>query len=613
MVLGTTYYNAARSAADSARTRTGPLLAFRNACLAVLALVGAVVAGDPAAPSKKGNTPPGYLPPLASETSEPLPSSLPPAESVQKAPTSVLLPPIQSSPPPSENSSSSPTLPYQLPKNSRLPPPSLLEPPPTVTPPSKPAQETTLEVVIGQTRVLTFPDIPHRVALAVNENDPIASLQEVPHRPREWYLIGKKIGTTFLDVWLPDPTNAVSHRVQHYLVRILAEAAKKEDKIAAQPQPKPQLQPQPQPQKVQARQAQLEPLYQTLEQEINRTFPGSSVRLKVVGEMLVVSGTARNIFEATRILTIARENAPGVHSAEANRNRPAVPSLQTTIDNYAHAGGSRVVNLLRIPGEQQIMLRVVVAEVNRAAARSLGLDFGIGDKQATVLPNRPAAPGSSPVAGNGWIGQILRTLQDLHYAQSLAEPTLTTLNGKVARFQAGGEFPIPVVTPSAQGAVQSVAFRSYGVQLRIQPVVADFDRLRLSVEAEVSGTDPQATAQVAGTAVPGLKIRNFQSTVELREGETLAVAGLIRNPASATLPQNVRAGYVEPTPSDQELVVLISPLLLHPPTNERVGGANPLNPQDIELYLRSRNMLVPRGDALYLIGPQGYAGKNHGG
>ncbi len=477
MVLGTTYYNAARSAADPARNRSGSLRAFRNACLAVLAIVGAVVAGDPASSAKPGCQPkkdsdtPAYLPPLASSNRESIPPTLPQPESVEKSknaaeaksPNSVLLPPIQS---PINNGDMAPPSygpalsPY---KSGRLPSPSLLEPPPDVNPPRKPALESTLEVIVGQTRVLTFPDIPHRVALAVNESDPIASLQEVPHRPCEWYLIGKKPGNTFLDVWLPDPTSDTSNRVLHYSVRIRGEVKKQEVKITQQKPPAQKPQPPkppteillPQPQTRQAERPQPrtpipEPIYQTLEQEINRTFPGNAVHLKQVGEMLVVSGTARNIFEATRILTIARENAPGARSAVPNRMPPASPSLQATIDNYAHIGGAHVVNLLRIPGEQQIMLRVVVAEVNRAAARSLGLDFGIGDKQAAILPNRAGLNGSSTVAGNGWIGQVLRTLQDLHYAQSLAEPTLTTLNGKAARFQAGGEFPIPVVTPSPQ-------------------------------------------------------------------------------------------------------------------------------------------------------------------
>ncbi len=266
------------------------------------------------------------------------------------------------------------------------------------------------------------------------------------------------------------------------------------------------------------------------------------------------------------------------------------------------------------------MLRIVVTEVNRSAAQHLGLDFGIGDKQATIFGNRsPAAEGSTSVMANGWIAQAIRTLQDLHYAQPLAEPTLTTLNGQTARFQVGGEFPVPVVSPSSAGNVQGVAFRSYGVQLSVQPVVADTDRIRLTVQAEVSAADPLVAAQVGAMAVPGLKVRNFQSTVELREGETLAVAGLIRGSAGVTsaqgLPSRNAASASESRPSDQELVVLISPLLVHSSAYGNGGdgrAVSPFNPQDIELYLRSRNVQVPQGDALYLIGPQGYAGNARG-
>ncbi|MGH7173024.1 MAG: hypothetical protein ACRELG_22300 [Gemmataceae bacterium] len=660
MVLGTTYYNAARSAAGMGWNRPGSLLVFRNACLALLALVAAVVAGDAGSTSttKAGSNTdsavPERLPSLEMVATPTTPPSAngrkptaPPAAA--KEPTSVLLPPIQFLPTGDAISSSAQSRATRSSSNRQMPP-SLLEPPPSLKRADKPETDTILEVIVGQPRVLTFPDVPHRVALIVNETDPIATLKEVPHRPREWYLMGKKPGTTFLDVWLPDPSNTTSHRVLHYQVRMVAEGTKKEVKIAEKPPTvkpyvaklptvKPYIEKPPTAKPYAAKppiakpyaakppiakpyavkpytaNPRVEPLtqapiYQTLEQEINKTFSGSTVHLKQVGEMLVVSGNARNLFEALRILSLARAHAPGGTAGEPGRTPPALPTLQAMLDNYAHAGGPHVVNLLRIPGEQQIMLRVIVAEVNRSAARSLGLDFGIADKQATVLPSRPTgSEGSSTVDHNGWIGEVLRTLQDLHYAQTLAEPTLTTLNGQAASFQAGGEFPIPVVSPSSQGTVQGVAFRSYGVQLSIQPVVADLDRIRLAVDAQVSGTDPQAAMQVGGAAVPGLKVRNFQSTVELREGETLAVAGLVRGATGSPLPQNVRPGVVNPASSEQELVVLISPLLLHPPGHEggREGGR--LNPQEIEMYLRSRNTMVPRGDALYLIGPQGYAGK----
>jgi pilus assembly protein CpaC len=605
--------------------RKGPasVPAFRNTGLSVLTMICLMAAGaasepQPPAPAKTGTESPPYLPPVSLPAS---PRQTEGKEMAAKASKkSVLLPSLDEVPNGRALSRPSRDLPFlpsgerrQAPKRSDTTP--LLEPPPVVGSKSRslPAPDSIVEVIIGQPRMLAFPEVPQRIALNVDEADPVASLREVPHRPREWYLIGKKPGTAFLDVWLPDLSSATLYRSLHYLVRVRSDTEEKkrpEPVVADREPPHPKI-PAEMPR---------EAIYETLEGEINRTFPGSSVRLKRAGDKLVVSGYARNIFEATRILNIARENAPGKSSANA-ATPPASPSLQAVLDNYALAGGSNVVSLLRIPGEQQIMLRIVVAEVNRAAARSLGLDFGLGEKQATILGDHDrASDNSTTLVGNGWIGQTLRILQERGFAQALAEPTLTTLNGQATRFQAGGEFPVPVVSPSPMGPVQGVSFRSYGVRLSVQPVVADGDRIRLTVDAEVSGTDPSATARVTGTAVPGLKVRNFQSTVELRKGETLAVAGLNRGTEAPAPPAQQQPGVARPVSAEvgaagQELVVLISPLLLRSPEpNARtVSRGRSFSAQDVELYLRSGNSVVPRGDALLLIGPQGYAGQTRQG
>jgi hypothetical protein len=108
-------------------------------------------------------------------------------------------------------------------------------------------------------------------------------------------------------------------------------------------------------------------------------------------------------------------------------------------------------------------------------------------------------------------------------------------------------------------------------------------------------------------------MRNFQTTVELREGETLAVAGLTRSSTSNSLPQGVYPANTNTTTANQELVVLISPMLLHHMGSESAENGNPLSAQNIELYLRSRNTQVSRGDALFLIGPQGYASEANQG
>ncbi len=274
---------------------------FRNVCLAVLAVVSVVVASGLSGPPPAANTKtepelPNHLPPYTPPASEE-PFSLPST-----------LPPLDIAPKPSKPGSMKPA-----PKAGTLPLPSPSRSPSKGTTANRPPFDFAPRSACRRRQAsagsghhagnchrsaapVELPGVPKRIALTVNETDPVASLKEVPHKDREWYLHGKKPGTAFLDVWLPDKTNATLCRVLHYLIRVLPNPADKRE---------------------------LETLYETLEGEINRTFPGCVVHLKRTDDTLVVSGTARNIFEATRILNIARENAPGPRSESG---RPALKS-----------------------------------------------------------------------------------------------------------------------------------------------------------------------------------------------------------------------------------------------------------------------------------------------
>jgi pilus assembly protein CpaC len=287
--------------------------------------------------------------------------------------------------------------------------------------------------------------------------------------------------------------------------------------------------------------------------------------------------------------------------------------------------GRNVINLLEIPGEQQVMLRVTVAEVNRAAARSIGVDFSILNNAGTavfssltggLLPTAISGGGSSAsVAGgnlpvsldNGQVFLAIQALRNLNLARSLAEPTLTTLNGQPANFRAGGEFPVPAATQSFGGVGQGVAFIPFGVQLQFLPYITDRDRIRLQIGASVSTRDPSLGTNVGGaaiaggTSVSGLSSRTFQTSVELREGQTLAVAGLIQNNFGAT---TVRTPLLGDWPvvgnffgrnssssAEQELVILVTPELVHPLEacdTPPLPGADVFEPGDIELYLLGR-------------------------
>src|SRR5262249_29087438 len=156
----------------------------------------------------------------------------------------------------------------------------------------------------------------------------------------------------------------------------------------------------------------------------------------------------------------------------------------------------------------------------------------------------PSVPGVAPGAGGfvnlpfaldgGQIRVAFSALKTLEYARFIAEPNLTTMNGQTATFRAGGEVPVPIISAGGGGVngqnLQGVSYVPYGVLLNFTPFITDRDRLRLYIDARISARDFQAgNTQIGGTNVPSLSTRDVTTTVELREGQTLAIAGLIQN------------------------------------------------------------------------------------
>ena len=266
---------------------------------------------------------------------------------------------------------------------------------------------------------------------------------------------------------------------------------------------------------------------------------------------------------------------------------------------------------------------VTVAEVNRTAARTIGMDFsivhggfafaqnsgqginvgnaaGIGAGNATsAIQTLQNVGGNLPTAiDNGNVLMAITALKTMNFARSLAEPNLTALNGRPASAQIGGSFPIPtsVVTPG--GAAQSVTYQNFGVALEFTPYITDRNRIRLQFNASVS-TPSVATTQVSGAQVPSqISQRQFNTTVELREGQTLTVGGLIQNNFNGTsnrvplwgdLPIiGHTGGHDNVTSGEQELVVLVTPILVHPLDmckTPPLPGNNVFEPGDVEFYL----------------------------
>lgn len=454
--------------------------------------------------------------------------------------------------------------------------------------------KNTLDVIEGRSRLLLLKEVPTQFQLV----DPTVVSANQLNDPKQFSILGRKPGTTVLNLWFKDPKDAKKEVILSYLVRVLPDPEAK---------------------------ARLERVYKALEEEINQHFPKSRVRLTLVGDKLMVSGQAHDIYDAFEIMRVARTNAPG---GDQRRNpRPPVNQVGASLPNpldptnptgtpgqssYVLEGGDNVVNNMRIVGEHQVLLRVTVAEVNRAAARSIGVNFSfINNAGTTVFSNNTGGllgSGGNLLVNldNGQVPLAIQALRTLNYARSLAEPNLTALNGQPAYFLAGGQFPVPVIGGVGQqgllgGGLQGVQFVPFGVQLTFTPYITDRDRIRLNMFATVSTRDTNTGTNIGGANVPGLSARTFSTTVEMREGQTMAVAGLIQNnigaessrvPFFGDLPYLGRLLSLDRTSSgEQELVVLVTPELVHPLNQNELlplPGSDLYEPSDLEFYLRGR-------------------------
>ncbi|WP_417731034.1 type II and III secretion system protein family protein [Rosistilla oblonga] len=464
--------------------------------------------------------------------------------------------------------------------------------------------ELPLKLVLGRPKVLQLADTPTRI---YTPSETIIRTETIDQRSgREVAVTGLQPGTTTLIFWFRDPTAPSGESTVAYEVRVYA------DPLFARPTV-------------------------DLQEELNTTFPNSYIELNEIADRLIVRGQVPDTNEMSQILNIllgTRASQPPadqevqLQSTTTNLNfATAAERLEAQRDAdferrlfdpvaLAQAG---IINQLKVVGEQQVMLKVTVAEVNRSAARSIGLNFGVNnDSGLTVFQSLTgnlaqaagnAGQSSSNIQASLDMGQVqlaIEALRRLNLSRTLAEPNLVAMNGQPAEFQAGGQFPIPVISSGGTGNnLQGVSFVPFGVQLQFTPVIQDRDVIRLQMNAEVSTRDESLGTSIGGggggTQVAGLNSRNFSTTVQLRSGQTIAVAGLLqtnygasteRVPFWGDLPFIGATGGVNRSSSgEQELVILVTPHLVAP-----VDACQPLplpgddvfEPSDIEFYIANR-------------------------
>lgn len=327
----------------------------------------------------------------------------------------------------------------------------------------------------------------------------------------------------------------------------------------------------------------VEPGISVLQQQLAQLFPGEDIQVSFSEEAIVLSGTVSS-------------NSVMLRAAEVAQ---------------ATSSKAKVINMLQLPGgseSQQVMLQVRFAEVNRRALTELGASLFSTRAKLTgrTTTQQFAAPDFDDNEPGGLVfsdylnlfffnreegvGAVIKALKSRGYFQSLAEPNLIAYNGQEASFLAGGEFPVPVVQ-GATGTV-TVVFKEFGIRLTFTPRIAG-DVIRLKVAPEVSALDFANGLTLSGFRIPSLTTRRAETDVELRDGQSFAIAGLLDNisqedssgiPVLSSLPIignlfKSKAERAERT----ELMVLITPRLVKPLDPDEV----PPLPNTIRKFLPS--------------------------
>ena len=253
-----------------------------------------------------------------------------------------------------------------------------------------------------------------------------------------------------------------------------------------------------------------------IKERLSEILPSEPIRVSAAHDGLTLYGNVSSASNLKQALAIAERFAP-----------------------------EKVVNLMQVSGVHQVMLEVRIAEMSSSLTKRLGINFGavasssfFGVSLLNNLINLAPEPLVTPLASRRPINSLFRfnagdmtitgfldALKEDGLVKILAEPTLVTISGQEASFLAGGEFPFTV--PDTDGTV-TIEFRSFGVALSFTPTVLSPDKISVQVAPEVSELDFANAVTLSGTRVPSLTIRRASTVVELGDGQSFAIAGLLQ-------------------------------------------------------------------------------------
>lgn len=341
---------------------------------------------------------------------------------------------------------------------------------------------------------------------------------------------------------------------------------------------------------------------EAVREQVRKDMPGQDVSIAVEDGTVFVSGTVADMMSANRALTLA-------------------------------AALGKPVNLLNVkvpPVEQQVLLQVRFANVDRNASQELGVNlFSLGalntigrtSTQQFAAPNIEMKENKIEATFTDLLniflyrpdlnlGATIRALQARRLLEMLAEPNLLALNGRPAGMLAGGEFPVPVVQSgiSGGGAV-TIQWREFGIRLNFTPYITPRGTIRLKLAPEVSSLDFSNAVTISGFTVPALATRRVETEVELESGQSFAIAGLLNNqvleswskvPGLGDIPLIGKIFQSKATnKSNTELLVVVTPEIVRPiPKDQAVPAVAFPEP-----FLENAPMVVPRTPGIAATGP----------
>ncbi len=363
-----------------------------------------------------------------------------------------------------------------------------------------------------------------------------------------------------------------------------------------------------------------------LQSNLRRFIPDADINVEIISDNIVLTGTVRTPLDSSRAVDLAKAFLQG---GEATTRNITAQGNNGDADIFAEDRQvSQIVNLLTIDGDDQVNLKVTVAEVSRQVLKQLGFNGRVGDGESGIAFRNPANLGDAvgvgvnaminKTIGGTTISSYINAMEQAGVMRTLAEPSLTAISGQEAKFYVGGEFRLAGTQQVQEDSVtREVNDVEYGIRLNFKPVVLGPGRISLKIETNVSEPTYEGSVvtgngktSIPGNTFLGIRKREASTSVELPSGGSIVIAGLVQDnirqamsglPGAAKIPiLGTLFRSKDFVRNESELVIIATPYLVRPVARSAIArpddNFNPVNDLD-SFFLGRVNRIYGRPEA----------------